>query len=51
MVDSIEYDTSRTAELGKFGITIIRFSNDEVVYNINTVVNRIQRIITELAPL
>jgi very-short-patch-repair endonuclease len=51
MVDSIEYDTNRTAELKKFGITIIRFSNDEVVYNIDTVVNRIQKIITESAPL
>jgi very-short-patch-repair endonuclease len=46
-----EYDLSRTDELNRFGIKVIRFTNDQIVYNIDSVVNKILQTITELAPL
>jgi len=46
-----EYDLNRSSELNKYGITVIRFSNDEVIFNIASVITTIQKIITELAPL
>ncbi|MBG0859262.1 MAG: endonuclease domain-containing protein [Bacteroidales bacterium] len=46
-----EHDQGRTAELERFGITILRFSNDQVIYNIGIVINKIQKRIKELAPL
>jgi len=46
-----EYDLNRSSELDKFGVTVIRFSNDEVIFNIASVITTIQKIITELAPL
>jgi len=46
-----EYDNGRTAELERFGIKVIRFSNYEILYNIDSVVTRIHKIITELTPL
>jgi very-short-patch-repair endonuclease len=49
--DSNEYDSNRTAELNRFGIRVIRFTNDEVTYNINSVITMIQRAINELTPL
>jgi very-short-patch-repair endonuclease len=49
--ESIEYDLGRTAELNKFGIKVIRFTNDEVLSNVYSVVKEIQKVITELTPL
>jgi len=49
--ESNEYDLSRTAELKKFGIRVIRFSNDEVIYRIDHVISQILEMITELIPL
>ena len=49
--DSNEYDSNRTAELNRFGIKVIRFTNDEVLYDINTVITRILGAITKLTPL
>jgi very-short-patch-repair endonuclease len=46
-----EYDISRTAELNKFGIKVIRFTNDQIIYNIDSVITKIHQTITELAPL
>jgi very-short-patch-repair endonuclease len=46
-----EYDDGRTAELNKFGIEVIRFSNDEVIYSIDSVISRILGAITKLTPL
>jgi very-short-patch-repair endonuclease len=46
-----EYDLGRTAELNKFGIRVIRFTNDQIIYNINSVITKILETITELAPL
>lgn len=37
-----EYDEGRTAELERLGITIIRFTNDEVMNAIDKVVERIR---------
>jgi len=49
--DQIEYDLNRESELNKFGITLIRFSNDEVIFHIDSVITRIHKKITELTPL
>ena len=49
--ESREYDLGRSAELNKFGLKVIRFTNDEVIYNIDSVITRILGVITELAPL
>jgi very-short-patch-repair endonuclease len=46
-----EYDSGRTAELNKFGIMVIRFTNDEIIYNIDCVITKILGIIAELTPL
>ena len=46
-----EYDLGRTAELNKFGITVIRFTNDQIIYNIDSVITKIQKLITDLTPL
>ena len=49
--ESNDYDSNRTAELNKFGIRVIRFTNDEVTYNINYVITIIQRAIIKFTPL
>jgi very-short-patch-repair endonuclease len=46
-----EYDLNRTAELERFGIKVIRFSNNQVISNIDMVIMKIQEILTELTPL
>ena len=46
-----EYDLGRTAELDKYGIKVIRFTNDQIIYDINSVLTKILEIITELTPL
>jgi very-short-patch-repair endonuclease len=46
-----EYDLGRTAELNKFEIKVIRFTNDEVIYKIDRVITSIQQVLTELTPL
>jgi very-short-patch-repair endonuclease len=43
-----EYDEGRTAELLKHGIKIIRFTNDEVLSNIDNTIKEIEKIIDEL---
>jgi len=45
------YDLGRTAELEKFGLKVVRFSNDQIFFNIDTVINKINNVITVLAPL
>ncbi len=39
-----EYDEGRTAELERLGITVIRFSNEEVKNNIKLVTRRIKEV-------
>jgi very-short-patch-repair endonuclease len=43
----IEYDDGREAEIERYGIKIIRFTNDEVINNLDNVVNKIKSIVTE----
>ena len=46
-----EYDLGRTAELEKFGLHVIRFTNMEIISNIDWVMIQIHNILQELAPL
>lgn len=41
--DQLDYDEGRTAELERFGITVIRFTNDEVMNDIDRVVEEIRK--------
>ena len=43
-----EYDISREVTLNEFGIEIIRFSNDQVEEEIDSVIEKIKEKITEL---
>jgi very-short-patch-repair endonuclease len=42
-----EYDENREAELKKFGIKIIRFTNDEVMSRIEKVLEEIKKHLKE----
>jgi very-short-patch-repair endonuclease len=46
-----EYDLGRTAELKNYGISVLRFTNDQVIYNLDYVVTRILEVLTKLTPL
>ena len=41
--DQLDYDKGRTAELERFGITVIRFTNYEVMNDIDKVVEEIRK--------
>jgi very-short-patch-repair endonuclease len=43
-----EHDENRSAELERFGITVIRFSNDQVENSLNKVLNEIQMMAESL---
>ena len=43
-----EYDISRDITLSEFGIQIIRFTNDQVINDINQIVEEIEKKIEEL---
>ena len=45
--DQVEYDEGRAAEIEKYGIMIIRFTNAEVIYDTGTVVNKIAEAVSE----
>jgi very-short-patch-repair endonuclease len=45
--DKIKYDESRSGELERFGIRVIRFKNEEVINNTDFVLNKIKSIISE----
>ena len=47
----IEHDLNRTAELNKYEIEILRFTNDQVIYKIDWVIKIVLKKITELTPL
>jgi very-short-patch-repair endonuclease len=36
-----DYDSGRTNNLKKFGIKVLRFSNDQVIFKIDSVINKI----------
>jgi very-short-patch-repair endonuclease len=46
-----EYDKGRTHDIEKFGIKILRFTNGQVLDDIDAVINKISKVISSLAPL
>jgi very-short-patch-repair endonuclease len=44
---TVDYDLGRTAEMDKFGLKTIRFTNQQVLYDIESVVEEIKRIVSE----
>ena len=46
-----QYDSIRTDVLNNFGLKVIRFTNDQILYSLNSVLEKIQREITERTPL
>ena len=46
-----EYDLGRTAELEKYGFRVIRFTNNQILFNIDSVINKIHETITALSLL
>jgi len=46
-MDQIEYDDGREADIEKYNIKIIRFTNDEVNNNIEDVIQKIESVIKE----
>jgi very-short-patch-repair endonuclease len=45
--DKIDYDDGRSAEMEKFGIKVIRFTNIEIENRIEEVINRIETTVKE----
>lgn len=43
----IEYDDGRTAEMERYHIKVIRFTNDDILYKIEEVINEIKIIVLE----
>jgi very-short-patch-repair endonuclease len=48
--ENLEYDISRQSHLEYLGLTVIRFTNHEVIFGLDTVFTRISGIVTELTP-
>ena len=48
--DNKEWDINRTAELEKSGITVIRFTNEEVLNDIGGVIQKIRQQLRSLCP-
>ena len=48
--DVSEHDVNRTAELEKLGITVIRFTNDEVMNDTDNVIAKIKQQLKTLCP-
>jgi len=46
-----EYDINRAAELLRYEIKVVRFSNDQIIHNIGMVIDQIKQFISELTPL
>jgi very-short-patch-repair endonuclease len=49
--ESREYDLNRTAQLEKYGIRVIRFTNDQIFCELERVTYRIIEAVTESTPL
>ena len=45
------YDLGRTEVLNNFGLKVIRFTNNQILYSLDSVIEKIQREITERTPL
>jgi very-short-patch-repair endonuclease len=50
-IDTKDYDLGRESDLNRFGITVLRFTNEQVIFNMNFVVSAILAMIRELGPL
>jgi len=50
-VDQIQYDLVRTSDLINFGLKVIRFTNFEIINNVDHVIEEILNTITEYTPL
>jgi len=50
-IEKAEYDIGRTAELERYGIKVIRFTNEQVIHNLDLVIIEISNVIFELTPL
>lgn len=48
---SSQYDSARTAVLNNYGLKVIRFHNDEILYFIDSVLEKIQKELTNHTPL
>jgi very-short-patch-repair endonuclease len=46
-----QYDLSRTEVLNKFGLKVIRFTNDQILYGLDSVIKKTQREIDKRTPL
>jgi very-short-patch-repair endonuclease len=46
-----EYDSCRTNDLEKLGVKVLRFSNEQITFNIESIIERILKTISELNPL
>ncbi|MFN8211735.1 MAG: endonuclease domain-containing protein [Bacteroidales bacterium] len=46
-----KYDLKRSSELNNLGLIIMRFNNNEILYNLSEVVKQIQLKIKDLSPL
>ena len=46
-----EYDSSRQSCLERLGLTVIRFNNHEVIFEMDSVLSRIHTYISKLTPL
>ncbi len=46
-----EYDEGRTYELERYGLKVIRFTNEQVTFKIDSVIKQIQKVISDLGPL
>jgi len=49
--DIKENDQNRSAELDRLGISVIRFTNEEILGNIDQVINNLKIFISQLPPL
>jgi very-short-patch-repair endonuclease len=49
--ENLEYDISRQSHLENLGLTVIRFTNHEVIFGMDTVLTRIHQYISKLTPL
>jgi very-short-patch-repair endonuclease len=47
-VETIEYDAERTKLLNSLGLQVVRYTNDDVIRNIEGVYNHLSRVITNI---
>jgi very-short-patch-repair endonuclease len=45
-----QYDLARTEVLNKFGLSVIRFTNNQILYNLDSVIKKIQEENSETNP-